>query len=163
MTGITEAIAALAGMKTIADGLISMRDESKVIETKLKLMEQIYEVRQSIDALQDQISTLKQANRDLQDANLELQKRIDAMDEYDLIELIGGVHVLATKPADGKPHKPPYLCQACHSNGKKSFLSFAQSTFGNSHFPATLNCQTNKGHQLELPGGTQPKEIGYAS
>lgn len=163
MTGIPEAIAALTGIKTIADGLIAMRDEAKVLETKLALMQQVFEIRQVIDTLQDQISTLKQANRELEQQNQTLQQRIDAVDEYDLVQLIGGVFVLAAKPSDQSGHKPPYFCQACHSNGKKSILNFEQSTFGNAHFPATLNCPTNKSHTLNPPGGTQAKQLGYGS
>lgn len=163
MTGIAEAIAALAGIKTIADGLVATRDEAKSMEIKLALMGQIYEVRQALDALQEQIATVKAEKAQLQQENLELQKRLDAVDDYDLIQLIGGVHVLASKPVSGESHKPPYFCQTCHGEGKKAPLSFEESTFGDSHFPAHLHCQRNKSHTLNLPGGTKAKQIGYAS
>lgn len=161
MTGISEAIAAIAGIKTIADGLVAMRDETKVMETKLALMQQVFDIRMSLDGLQDEVAALKQANRALQEQNLQLQKQIDAVDEYDLIKLVGGVYVLAAKPLDNQPHKGPYFCQACHTNGKKSPLSFAESAFGRAQFPATLNCQLSESHQLKLPGGTMAKQIGY--
>lgn len=161
MTGIAEAIAAISGIKTIADGLVSMRDETKVMETKLALMSQIMEIRQALDALQDQLAAVKAEKAQLHQENLELQKRLNSVDEYDLVELISGVHVLAAKPIDDTTHKPPYYCQACHSDGKKSVLSFSESSFGNSHFPAKLNCQRSKAHQLNLPGGTKASQIGY--
>lgn len=163
MTGIPEAIAALTGIKTIADGIVATRDAAKSMEMKLALMEQIYEIRQALDTLQDQIAAVKAEKAQLQEKNLELQKRLDAVDEYDLITVVGGAHVLATKPIDGEPHKPPYFCQACHNDGKKSALSFEESTFGSSSFPAQLNCQRSKAHQLNLPGGTQAKQLGYAT
>lgn len=162
MTGIAEAIAAISGVKTIADGLVSMRDETKVMETKLALMGQLMDIRQALDSLQDQLAAVKAEKAKLQQENLELQQRLNAVDEYDLVQLVGGVHVLATKPLDGSPHKPPYYCQACHSDGKKSVLSFSESTFGESIFPANLNCQRNQAHQLDLPGGTIATQIGYS-
>lgn len=163
MTGIAEAIAAISGIKTIADGLISMRDETKVMETKLALMGQLMEIRQALDSLQDQLAAVKAEKAQLQQENLELQQRLNEVDEYDLIQLIGGVYVLAAKPVDGATHKPPYYCQACHNDGKKSVLSFSESAFGRSRFPANLNCQRSEDHKLSLPGGTKPKELGYVN
>lgn len=163
MTGIAEGIAALTGIKTIIDGLSAVRDEAKAAEIKLALMGQLFEVRQALDTLQDQLATVKAEKAQLQQENLELQKRIDAVDEYDLIQVVGGAQVLTAKPVDGAPHKPPYYCHACHTDGKKSVLSFEHSTFGNAHFPAHLNCQRSETHQLKLPGGTQAKQLGFAS
>ncbi len=162
MTGIAEAIAAISGIKTIADGLVSMRDETKVMETKLALMGQLMDIRQALDSLQDQLAAVKAEKAKLQQENLELQQRLNAVDEYDLVQLVGGVHVLTTKPADGTPHKPPYYCQACHSDGKKSVLSFSASAFGQPSFPAYMRCQRNDAHKLTLPGGTQAAQLGYA-
>lgn len=162
MTGIPEAIAAISGISTIAKGLISVRDESKLMEVKSELLEKAFDLRQALDALQDEISTVKSRNRELEQENRELQKRIDAIDECDLIHLIGGAQVLATKPVDGASHKPPYYCYACHTDGKKSVLSFEESTFGDASFPAHLNCQRAEQHQLSLPGGTKAKQLGFA-
>lgn len=163
MTGIPEAIAAISGISTIAKGLIGMRDDNKLMEVKSQLLEAAFDLRQTLDALQDEISTVKSRNRELEQKNRELQERIDAVDEYDLIQVIGGAHVLAAKPVDGASHKPPYYCHACHTDGKKSVLSFEESTFGSARFPAHLNCQRNEGHQLKLPGGTKATQLGYTN
>ena len=160
MTGIPEAIAAISGISTIAKGLISVRDDSKLMEVKSELLEKAFDLRQALDALQDEMSAVKSRNRELEQENQELQKRIDAVDEYELIQVIGGAHVLATKPVDGSTHKPPYYCHACHTDGKKSVLSFEKS-FVSAHFPAHLNCQRDEQHQLNLPGGTTAKQLGY--
>lgn len=159
MTGIAEAIAAISGIKTIADGLVAVRDESKVREIKLELMGQIFEIRQALDTLQDQIATVKAEKAQLQQENLELKKRLDAVDEYDLIELIGGVHVLAAKPVDGALHQPPYFCQACHSDGKKSALSLQAAVFD--FDPASLRCPARREHSLDLPAGTSQQDIAH--
>ncbi|MFE1574335.1 hypothetical protein ACFIQG_21445 [Comamonas odontotermitis] len=161
MTGIPEAIAALSGIKTIASGLVATRDEAKVMEVKLALMEQVYQVRQALDSLQDEVATIKQQNRELDEKNRQLQKRLDAAHEHELFEVIGGVFVLAAKPIGGATHAPPYYCQTCHREGNTSTLSFEESTFGNSHFPAHLHCQRNKDHTLNLPGGTKARSLGF--
>src|SRR5699024_4998064 len=145
-----EAIAAITGISTIAKGLISVRDEHMLMEVKGELFEKVFDLRQALDALQDEISTVKSRNRELEQMNRELQQRIDAVDEYELIQVIGGAQVLATKPVDGESHKPPYFCHACHTDGKTSVLSFEESTFGSASFPAQLNCQRSKAHQLNL-------------
>ncbi|MEG0921333.1 MAG: hypothetical protein RSD57_13615 [Comamonas sp.] len=161
MTGIPEVITALSGITTIANGFVATRDQTKVIEIKLALMEQVYQVRQTLDALQDDIATIKQQNRDLHEENRELQKRLNAAGDYELFEVVSGVFVLAAKPSNGASHTPPYYCQTCHREGHTSTLSFEESTFGDSHFPAQLHCQRNKGHTLNLPGGTQARSLGF--
>ncbi|MCT9812443.1 hypothetical protein N0K08_17505 [Acidovorax sp. Be4] len=162
MFGIPEAMTSLAAIKGIAEGFVATRDETKVMSIKLDLMKRAFEIQQALNALQDELTTVKTEKAQLQQENLELKKRLDAVNEYELIELIGGAHVLMSKPVSGATHRPPYFCQACHSDGKKSALSFEESAFGESSFPAHLNCQRSKGHQLSLPGGTQAKQLGFA-
>lgn len=162
MTGIPEAIAAISGISTIAKSLVGMRDEHKLMEVKSELLEKAFDLRQALDALQDEVSTVKSRNRELEQENRELQKRIDAVDEYDLIELIGGIYVFAEKRADGNRQRPPYYCHACHREGKNSILSFEGSAFDDDNFPAYLKCQNSNSHQLSLPGGTQAKSLGFS-
>lgn len=160
MTGIAEAIAAIAGIKAIADGIVATRDEAKSMEIKLALMGQLFEIRQALDSLQDQMATVKAEKAQLQEENLELKKRLNAVDEYDLVQLVDGIHVLAAKPVSGESHRPPYFCQACHSEGKKSALSFQAPYFD--FDPGHLNCAFSKAHSIELPNTTKPKDLGFA-
>lgn len=161
MSGISEAIAALKGIRSIADRLTTINDETKVIETKLALMGQIYEVRVALDSLQEQLATAQAENIQLRQINLALNYRLAAADDYDLIELLPGVQVLAAKPFAGATHKPPYLCHACYDDGKKSVLSFEASAVGRTRFPAYLNCQRVPKHTLSLPGGTKAETLGF--
>lgn len=162
MTGeIATAISALTGIKTIADGLISVRDNAKVMEVKLALMSQVFEIRQALDALQDETSTLKQANRDLQEENRKLKERVAQTDRYELFDVMPGVYVYAAKPVDGARHKPPYFCQACYSNGKQTALAYVPPIFD--FDPAGLRCPEDPRHSYELANEVTAKSLGYGS
>ena len=163
MTGIPEAIAALAGMSNIVKGLVSVRDEALLAEAKSALSKNVLELQLLLNSLVEQQAQMQQRDREQQQKIRELQGRLDAVEDYELIQLVGGFFVLATKPAVGEAQRPPYFCHACHRQGKQSLLHFEESAFSDAHFPAYLHCQNSKGHSLSLPGGTRPQQLGYAA
>ncbi len=158
---INTAIAALSAIRTIAAGLVAMRDDNKVLEIKNALLTQVFEVRETLDALQDQMTTVKEENRKLQEANRKLQERLDQAPDLDLVQLAPGVYACALKPTDGGAHRPPYFCQACHTQGQKSALSFEASVFD--FDPAALVCSLSARHRLSLKAGTTAASLGFAS
>lgn len=145
------ALQSLVTIKGIADGLVSMRDETKVLETKLALMGQIFEIRKGLDALQDELSKVKEENRKLKQADLEAKKFADDFSSYALFQVVSSGFVMAPKAEDGARQKPPYCCHSCYREGEKSILSF-QRALDRDH-PAALVCPVNKNHSIQLPRG----------
>lgn len=158
---IAMAISTLSAAQTIANGLVATRDQALVLTVKTDLLQKLHEVQQTLFALQIQNQELLQRNRELEQTNLELQQRITAMDEYELIPLIGGVSVLAAKPGNGGSHRPPYFCYACQQHGKKSPLHFEPPEFGDSSFHSFLRCQIEPRHSIAMPGSTTPQDLRF--
>lgn len=162
MTGIASAIASLSAVQTIANGLLAARDQALVLSLKTELHQKVHELQQSLFAAEIEKQDLLNRNRELEQANLELHQRISTLEKHELIELTGGVCVLAAKPDDGKAHRPPYFCSACQQDGKKSLLHFEPPEFGDSSFHSYLRCQIEPRHSIAMSGATKPKDLGFA-
>lgn len=158
---IQAAIASLSAIKSIAGGLIATRDELKVMEAKLALMHQVSDIQQVLQALQDDLVGVKQAKRELEQENRELKQRLARLEENELFEVTPGVFVLAAKPLSGEPHRPPYFCQACESNGKKSVLAFTPPVFD--FDPGALSCAANPSHNRQLANSITAQSLGFRS
>ena len=162
MTGIASAIASLSAVQTIANGLLAARDQALVLSLKTELHQKVHELQQSLFAAEIEKQDLLNRNRELEQANLELHQRISTLEKHELIELVGGVSVLAAKPDNGEPHRPPYFCSACQQEGKKSLLHFEPPEFGDSSFHSYLRCQIEPRHSIAMSGTTTPKDLGFA-
>lgn len=155
---IQAAIQGLLSIKTIAEGLVATRDESKVAEVRLTLFKQVIEIQQVLMSLQQEVLTLQKAtfallqeNHALKEQAHELQNRKAQLQGYELFEPIPGVFVYAAKAiADMRP-QPPYLCQACYDKSEKSTLTFQRAT--SRLEPTTLQCPANARHALQLQRG----------
>lgn len=152
---IQAAIQSLLTIKTIADGLIAMRDETKVLETKLALMQQVFEIRQVLDSLQEESATVKQENRELKEAARQVEQRLQEREGYELFEVAPGAFVYAAKTSDGSRQQAPYYCQACYDSATKSVLSFKRSALAGER-PA-LQCPAKATHSISLSRGTTPE------
>ena len=151
MQEIGLAIQSLGAIKTIAEGLISLRDESKVAQVKMDLFQRVIEVQQVLMELQQENAAIHQENRLLKERAHEASKRVVQLEGYEPFEVAAGVFVQAAKPDDGRRPQPPYLCQTCYDAGTKSVLSYQRAT-GRLE-PATLQCPTHTRHALQLPRG----------
>lgn len=63
MTGIPEAIAALAGMSNIVKGLVSVRDEALLAEAKSALSKNVLELQLLLNSLVEQQAQMQQRDR----------------------------------------------------------------------------------------------------
>lgn len=145
------AIQSLGAIKSIAEGLIALRDESKVAQVRMELFQRVIEVQQVLMKLQQENATVLHENQSLKN-RLQLMERKEAqLQGYELVELIAGVFVHAAEPLAAERPKPPYLCQACYDTGAKSVLSFQRAK--SRLEPATLQCPTHARHALQLPRG----------
>lgn len=152
------AIQSLAAIKTIAEGLIGLRDESKVVELKMSLFQRVIEVQQALIDVQQELLILQQENAAVHQENRLLKEQIrdaqhrkTSLEGYELFEPVPGVFVRAAEPLDGGRPQPPYLCQSCYDAGKKSTLGYQRAT-GRLE-PATLQCPEHARHARQLPRG----------
>lgn len=146
---IQAGIQSLLAIKTIADGLIAVRDETKVLEVKLALMQQVFEIRQVLDTLQEEASAIKEENRNLKEQIRQAEQRDAQLAGYEQFQPVRGVFVYAAQPLEGGRPQPPYLCKTCYDGGKKATLNY-QRAAGRLE-PATLQCPEHARHAIELP------------
>lgn len=151
------AIQSLSAIKVIADGLISMRDETKVLEVKLSLTRQVIEVQQVLMALQSEIAALIQENYELKEQARKHEKLASERKGHDLYEVCPGAFVYAAKAVDGTERKPPYYCQPCYDSAKKSILTFQPALGG--PFGPTLQCPINSNHKIALSRGVTAESV----
>lgn len=158
---IGSAISSLAAIKAIAGGLVSIRDESKVMEIKVELLQKVFDVQQVLLELQQENASLLQANRELQEAQRASKNQVAQLEGYEQFEPVPTLFVVAAKAVDGQRPKMPYYCQACYHMGKLSVLSVDDGPHRVS--PPVLQCQSHAQHRFTAPRGYTRSHIanGY--
>ena len=157
MIEISSAISSLATIKTLIEGGIAIRDETKLLEVKLTLMQQIFEVQRTLSALQDENAKVLQENRELREAQRVAQQFTTDVQGYEPFQAAPGVFVYALQTSDGSRPKLPYFCYACHKDGKQSILNFEEVKPGQAR--STLQCVHDTTHRFELPRGYRRSHI----
>lgn len=167
LSEIQMAISSLAGARTVAEGLISERDASKVSEATAALLERLICAQSAVLALQsaqallhDELARMKKEKLELEE---ELARRVSGAHQfvgYELAEIAyGTVSAYAQKPDENGFRAPPYLCATCFQDGKKSILNFQDAT---DKLPSRLVCPTASSHTLALRrGGWTARNLGY--
>ena len=157
MIEIGTAISSLAALKTIFDGAVSMRDDTKLMEVKLAFQQQLFEVQNALLAMQSDYAKLLQENRDFTDAQrLSEQFTTDAKG-YEPFEAAPGVFVYALQTSAGSRPKLPYFCYACHKDRKQSILSLEEYKLSNQR--SALQCAEKVSHRYELPRGWRREQL----
>lgn len=158
LSEIQMAIASIAGARTVAEGLVSERDASKVSEATATLLERLIAAQsavlglQSAQALlQDELARTKKEKLELEE---KLAQRVGGAHQfvgYEFAEIAyGTAHAYAQKPNEKGFRNPPYLCVTCYGDGKKSVLNFQKAT---GKLPSRLVCPAVSSHTLALPRG----------
>lgn len=149
MIEIGTAISSLAALKTIFEGAIATRDESKLTEVKLAFQQQMIEVQGAMLAMQHALAQAHQKELDIADAQRRELKFEQETLGYETFEVAPGVFAYALATSDGTRPKQPYYCHPCYKARKQSILSY-EAALSNSH-PAALRCPEQASHRMELP------------
>ena len=151
LSEIQLAITSLTGAKTIAAGILSERDASKIAQAVDDLQQRITDARNTIFSLQDSLEAKKNELASVleEKRNLEVELRqalqnANQFEGYELEDIAFGTFVYAKKRPGSIFRRPPYLCPACKHQGKQSILHFQQN-------PARLLCAESDRHSLVLP------------
>ncbi len=149
MIEIGTAISSLAALKTIFEGAVAVRDDTKLMEVKLAFQQQLFEVQNAMLAMQGAYAKLLEEKREIEDANRRSQQFETEMQGHALFEPAPGVFVYALQPSDGSRPKLPYFCHPCYKARKQSILSYEAAISASQ--PAALHCPEQAAHRVELP------------
>lgn len=148
----TAASQSLGVIKTIAEGMVSIRDQTKLMELRIELLSKLFDAMQSLDALRQEHQAQLEINRTQKQQLEELQEQLSERESYELFEVTSGAYVYARKPSDGQLHKPPYICQPCQDQGIKSILRLDA---GSEYFSDKLICPSKPLHDITLEKATR--------
>lgn len=142
---ITAAQQSLGAIKVIAEGLVSVRDEAKLLQVRIDLLRALFDVSQQMHELQQEIAALAEREREAKDEARQLREAAMERDKYILHALGSGAFVYAQKPRRGQDAKPPYWCQPCYDQGVKAVLRPYVHAEQNS---VSWSCPMNDRHYL---------------
>ncbi|WP_186200841.1 hypothetical protein [Burkholderia gladioli] len=127
-----EMLQALTGLKTATDlarTAIAARDDAKITNAIRDMNDRLFEVQQASMLVQEKNQDLIQRNASLQEASLDLQrecvelrKRLEDRERYELHTTARGGVVRRDKSAEGTPLQAVYLCANCFNDGKHTYL-----------------------------------------
>jgi len=153
---ITAASQSVSVIKTLAEGLVSIRDETKLQLLRIDLLQKIGDLQGTIFDLRQQQSEQfeqhQQTKRELDEAKRKLAER----DQFVLHQAAPGAFVYATTKDATGTYVEPFYCQTCHDAGKKSILRFLPES---QYEPAYYRCAINSAHLLQLgPDKAMPQD-----
>jgi len=157
-TAIAAANQSLNVIKTLVEGFISIRDESKVQQLRFDMQNAVIGVQSTVLDLLQKLAEAQEENRLLLLTKNKALKRCGELEDLiaekescELYELRPGAFVYAQKAAMGETPKPPYFCQACRASGVH--MALLRNNGGNVSY-GTWYCPTAKAHNISF--GTTP-------
>jgi hypothetical protein len=144
---IAAASQGLGVMKTLVEGMVSIRDETKLQLVRIELLEKIIQLTGTIHSLQQeqhrQFDLYTATKKELDEAKKLLAER----DEKELFEVRPGAWVLTRRTEQGRSSEPPYYCQACDAKGTQSVL---HQQPGTQYEAPYLVCKFDSAHKIKL-------------
>lgn len=144
MTMISAALGTLTHIRNAAEGLVELRDQTKLAEVRFALLKEVGTAYSQVLALQEQLATDRETIGGLRD---DLRQLKDAKTDRERYELgaVGETGALAyVFKGGGDLHQPPHaLCQPCFDAAKKVVLQ--PSINGNQ-----LICAADSNHTLRV-------------
>ncbi|MGO8833197.1 MAG: hypothetical protein ACLQE9_10345 [Roseiarcus sp.] len=130
MSAIAQAFTALNGVKTIAQGMISLRDTALISGKVVELNGKIIEAQNAIFAIQSERSTLVQRINELEKQIVQLEAWDTDKQKYELKNLGGNALAYMLKPEARGSEPPHWVCTNCYGDRR---ISIIQRTTGNVH------------------------------
>lgn len=144
---IAAASQSLSVIRTLTEGLVSVRDEAKLQQVRMDMLGKVIDVMGALQTLQLEYQREFEAHAATRAELQKAQERLAERAKVELHEVYPGCYVYATtRDAAGKL-KPPFLCQSCYDKGTTSILRMQEET---AYEPAHLNCRENSAHSLKL-------------
>lgn len=149
MIEIGAAISSLAALRTIFEGSLAMRDESKLMEVRLAFQQQLIEVQNTLLAMQNALAQAQEKEHQFAQAERRSLQFDEDMKGYQPFEAAPGVFVYAPATDDGSRPKLPYFCYPCYKERKQSILSIDEAKMTTQR--SALVCTEKAAHRFELP------------
>lgn len=157
---ISAALSSIGALQTIANGLVSIRDEAKLTTAKMDLLNEVISLQSTVIALQQQMSELTEREREAKEEARQLREEAQERESYTLFQIRPGAYAYAGKPEQlGEELQPPYFCQACYHQPQsvRSILQFIPARPG---LDAHWHCAQSPQHKIYQPGTAPPYEMG---
>lgn len=122
MTLVAQTASAFSALRTIASGLIELRDFNKLAAVQADMNRELLTAQNGLFDLQAKLLALSDALNAEKAAHAELKARASERERYALHEVEPGRFVYKRR-ADVEPTEPAhYLCQPCFDKGVKAVL-----------------------------------------
>ncbi len=120
---ITATIAAMKTSIDIAWKAIEARDEMKLKEVKIALLDEVLSVReQALDLLQEKDALAQEKSRLENEIRRLKDHQADIQQNYERWTTMNGATVYRSKPGIALDGRTEYLCANCVSDGQKTYL-----------------------------------------
>lgn len=155
MAAIAGTASALKAAYDLSKAAIGAHDAAAIRAKVSELQGEISSaIASAIAAQTDQLAMLKRVV-DLEKEIADLEAWEAEKSRYELVRFDPGILVYSLKPDDEKGEPPHYLCAACYTNGRKSFLQATTELKMRLRFHVCPTCKTGYAFGPEAPRSRQ--------